>query len=159
MWRSKHRVAWRVVMGCLFTIQVSALSRSFESTCCFVLDVMECLAVQAVLGYFLMLIAMTYQVELFLAVVLGLGVGHTLFNVQEPVSESVDACCVDSVSHNSYFMRLFVASNSTRNRRSLPGVLLRLRPHTKSLLWLREGSDLGLLSYNCEVCFEPSSND
>ena len=39
---------------------------------------------QVTLGYFLMLIAMTYQVELFLGVILGLGCGHTLFNVRPP---------------------------------------------------------------------------
>ena len=52
---------------------------------------------QVVAGYFLMLIAMTYQVELFLAVVFGLGVGHTAFNTKAPVGESVDACCVQEV--------------------------------------------------------------
>jgi len=50
---------------------------------------------QATLGYFLMLVAMTYQVELFLMVVLGLGAGHTLFNLTAPVGESTDACCVE----------------------------------------------------------------
>ena len=53
--------------------------------------------VQATLGYFLMLVAMTYQGELFIAVVAGLGLGHFTFNVSAPVSESADACCVDDV--------------------------------------------------------------
>ena len=36
--------------------------------------------VQVVLGYTLMLVAMTYQLELFLAVAVGLAVGHMVFN-------------------------------------------------------------------------------
>ena len=55
-------------------------------------------AVQATLGYFLMLIAMTYQGELFIAVIFGLGLGHAAFNVSAPVSESADACCVDDAA-------------------------------------------------------------
>ena len=55
-------------------------------------------AVQATLGYFLMLIAMTYQGELFIAVIFGLSLGHAAFNVSAPVSESADACCVDDAA-------------------------------------------------------------
>ena len=69
-WLRKNRLAWTLLIGCIFTTQV-------------------------LLGYFLMLIAMTYQTELFVAVVLGIGVGHTVLNVRAPVGESVDACCVD----------------------------------------------------------------
>ncbi len=64
--------AFVVVMGSIFTVQVT-------------------------LGYLLMLVAMTYQVELFVAVMLGLGGGHMLLNVKAPVGESVEACCVDAV--------------------------------------------------------------
>jgi len=53
---------------------------------------------QVTLGYVLMLIAMTYQAELFIAVVVGLTLGHTALNVKAPVSErSGDACCVTAV--------------------------------------------------------------
>ena len=38
-----------------------------------------------------------YQAELFLAVVLGLTLGHFLFNAKQPVGETTDACCVDAV--------------------------------------------------------------
>ena len=42
----------------------------------------------------LMLVAMTYEVELFLMVVLGLALGHGLFNLNAPVLESAEACCM-----------------------------------------------------------------
>lgn len=45
----------------------------------------------AALGYLLMLCAMTYQVEFFVAVVLGLGIGHLLFNPD--ATERADPCC------------------------------------------------------------------
>ena len=64
--------AYRAAMGLAFTVQVT-------------------------LGYFLMLLAMTYQAEIFIAVCAGLGVGHVLFNVMSPVAESTDACCVEAV--------------------------------------------------------------
>jgi hypothetical protein len=54
--------------------------------------------VQCAIGYLLMLAAMTYQAELFIAVVCGLGLGHLLFNTSQPVGETVDACCVDTVA-------------------------------------------------------------
>merc|ERR1711968_2989 len=46
-------------------------------------------------GYFLMLIAMTYSSGLFSMVILGLVVGHGLFNMKLPVRESTDPCCTD----------------------------------------------------------------
>jgi hypothetical protein len=52
-----------------------------------------CDAVQVTMGYFIMLIAMTYQTELFIMVVLGLTVGHAVFNLDGPVLESAEACC------------------------------------------------------------------
>mmetsp|Transcript_23521 Transcript_23521/g.80154 ORF Transcript_23521/g.80154 Transcript_23521/m.80154 type:complete len:383 (-) Transcript_23521:77-1225(-) len=50
-------------------------------------------ALQGLLGYCLMLLAMTYQAELLAAVVLGLAAGHHAFNRGAPVAESNDACC------------------------------------------------------------------
>jgi hypothetical protein len=49
--------------------------------------------IQVTLGYVAMLVAMTYQVELFLAVVIGLTAGHGIFNLRARVAESADACC------------------------------------------------------------------
>ena len=49
--------------------------------------------IQVTLGYMAMLVAMIYQVELFLAVVIGLTAGHGIFNLRARVTESADACC------------------------------------------------------------------
>lgn len=47
------------------------------------------------IAYICMLVAMTYCVELFIAVVLGLTVGHLVFgNLRSHVKESADPCCV-----------------------------------------------------------------
>lgn len=47
-------------------------------------------------GYLLMLVAMTYQVELLVFVLLGLGAGYHFFGaVDAPVGERVDPCCAD----------------------------------------------------------------
>lgn len=51
------------------------------------------------LGYVAMLIAMTYQVELFFCIVIGLATGFALFNLSEPPPENVDPCCTDG-GHN-----------------------------------------------------------
>jgi len=44
-------------------------------------------------GYFAMLVAMTYSVELFTCMIVGLVLGHALFNSEAAVGESVDPCC------------------------------------------------------------------
>jgi len=44
-------------------------------------------------GYLAMLVAMTYSVELFICMVLGLVMGHAIFNTEAAVGESVDPCC------------------------------------------------------------------
>lgn len=46
-----------------------------------------------VLGYLAMLVAMTYSIELFCCVVLGLCLGHLVFNTKSAVGESIDPCC------------------------------------------------------------------
>lgn len=51
-----------------------------------------------ILGYLAMLVAMTYSVELFLCVCLGIVFGHGILNDQTPVGESIDPCC--AVSQN-----------------------------------------------------------
>lgn len=57
--------------------------------------------VQTILGYFIMLIAMTYQVELFMCVVLGLMMGHATFNLNAPPLATTDPCCVGRDSLDS----------------------------------------------------------
>ena len=47
-------------------------------------------AIQALLGYILMLATMTFAVELLLAVVLGLGVGHAMFFPFTPTAAATD---------------------------------------------------------------------
>merc|ERR1719483_310147 len=44
-------------------------------------------------GYLAMLVAMTYSMELFICMVVGLVLGHAIFNTEAPVGESVDPCC------------------------------------------------------------------
>ena len=48
------------------------------------------------LGYLAMLVAMTYSVELFFCVIIGLMVGHACFNSKAAVGETVDPCCAPS---------------------------------------------------------------
>jgi len=48
-------------------------------------------------GYLAMLVAMTYSVELFFCMVIGLVLGHAIFNTSAPVGESVDPCCASQV--------------------------------------------------------------
>jgi len=49
--------------------------------------------VQTTLGYFLMLIAMTFSSPLFACVVIGLLIGHLIFNLNAPVPEGATPCC------------------------------------------------------------------
>ena len=48
------------------------------------------------LGYLAMLVAMTYSIELFVCVIVGLMVGHACFNSKAAVGETVDPCCAPS---------------------------------------------------------------
>ena len=54
-----------------------------------------------VLGYLAMLVAMTYSIELFLCVVLGLCIGHFIFNTKTIVGESIDPCCASQQQANA----------------------------------------------------------
>ena len=58
-------------------------------------------SMQTALAYALMLIAMTYQLELFVSVIGGLALGHVAFNLRAPVPESADPCCVDEPANRS----------------------------------------------------------
>ena len=50
-------------------------------------------AVQVIMGYAVMLVIMTYNVELFICTITGLVIGHGFFNLNAPVLDSTDACC------------------------------------------------------------------
>eukprot|EP00092_Neocalanus_flemingeri_P083625 GFUD01104975.1.p1 GENE.GFUD01104975.1~~GFUD01104975.1.p1 ORF type:complete len:361 (-),score=100.61 GFUD01104975.1:131-1192(-) len=53
-------------------------------------------------GYLAMLVAMTYSVELFICMVIGLVVGHAIFNTEAAVGESVDPCCASqAIAHTN----------------------------------------------------------
>lgn len=60
-----------------------------------------CYGVHVTLGYFAMLTAMTYSVELFCMIVFGLTAGFALFQHSSPLS-STDPCCgeLDAFSYN-----------------------------------------------------------
>jgi hypothetical protein len=47
------------------------------------------------LGYFMMLVIMAYQTQLFILTVFGLSLGHLVFNIKAPVAEKPDPCCAD----------------------------------------------------------------
>jgi len=57
---------------------------------------------QLTVGYALMLVAMTYRGELFIAVILGIGLGHAMFNVYATPGESIEPCCIEPVSAQTY---------------------------------------------------------
>jgi len=44
-------------------------------------------------GYLIMLVSMTYSIELFIALIAGLTIGHGLFNLSAPPGEDVTPCC------------------------------------------------------------------
>ena len=44
-------------------------------------------------GYLAMLLAMTYQTEIFFAVLVGLSIGYAIFNLRDPIGEGETACC------------------------------------------------------------------
>lgn len=50
-------------------------------------------AVNMLFGYLIMLVTMTFAIELFLWVIIGLAIGHFIFNAKWPVADSVTACC------------------------------------------------------------------
>mmetsp|Transcript_100003 Transcript_100003/g.156347 ORF Transcript_100003/g.156347 Transcript_100003/m.156347 type:complete len:454 (+) Transcript_100003:1-1362(+) len=50
-------------------------------------------ATHRTVGYLVMLLAMTYSVEMFVAVILGLSSGYFVFNASQPVAEGETACC------------------------------------------------------------------
>ena len=55
--------------------------------------VMISFGLNLVLGYLAMLVAMTYSLELFICVVIGIMFGHFFFNTKTAVGETIDPCC------------------------------------------------------------------
>ena len=55
--------------------------------------VISCFALNLLLGYLAMLVIMTYSFELFFSVIVGLVAGHSFFNWNSAVGESIDPCC------------------------------------------------------------------
>lgn len=55
-------------------------------------------AVTRTIGYMVMLVTMTYSYELFIAVVVGLTLGHAIFNLSSSPGEDTTACCQASDS-------------------------------------------------------------
>jgi hypothetical protein len=55
--------------------------------------ILICFGLNLFLGYLAMLVAMTYSVELFLCVLVGIVAGHAVFNLGTPVGETIDPCC------------------------------------------------------------------
>eukprot|EP00931_Biecheleriopsis_adriatica_P120125 TRINITY_DN95260_c0_g1_i1.p1 TRINITY_DN95260_c0_g1~~TRINITY_DN95260_c0_g1_i1.p1 ORF type:complete len:806 (+),score=162.39 TRINITY_DN95260_c0_g1_i1:355-2418(+) len=53
-------------------------------------------AVTRALGYLVMLVTMTYSVELFLSVIVGLTAGHAIFNLETPADSDATPCCAAS---------------------------------------------------------------
>lgn len=79
----------------------------------------------AILGYALMLVAMSYSTELFLMVILGLLIGYILFLVDLPAAVSTDPCCQDEEKD--------IAGKANGSRVGGLGALL-LAPSSHSLL-------------------------
>jgi hypothetical protein len=60
--------------------------------------------IQMNLGYIIMLVTMTYSLELFLMVTLGLTIGYAIFNVKEPalVNNGAECCSVEMSDIQQY---------------------------------------------------------
>ena len=77
-----------ILKGLMRILKSKAIIRFFISLSLF--------GINLALGYMAMLVAMTYSVELFSCVVVGLIIGHAIFNMKQPVGESIDPCCAPS---------------------------------------------------------------
>merc|ERR1719210_3241618 len=60
-----------------------------------------------------MLVAMTYSIELFLCVVLGLMIGHAVFNIKQAVGETIDPCCAPSQDNQPLTLENGILGQST----------------------------------------------
>lgn len=102
---------WKFACGCLVTMFLGFLiefmiylrrrvSRKvhgkYRKLC-----MIGCFGVNLFLGYLAMLVVMTYSLELFLCTIFGIIIGHFVFNIQEPVTQSIDPCCAAHEDHLS----------------------------------------------------------
>ena len=72
--------------------------------------------IQVMLGYLLMLAAMSYNVELFVMVVLGLMCGYACFNLASPPKSNLDPCCADTDIEDVYHLM----GNDTHGKKPRP---------------------------------------
>ncbi len=70
---------------------------------------------QVVCSYLAMLVAMTYSVELFMMICIGLTIGYGLFNVSGPPPANVDPCCTIDDDASKSDIELSPAYNKLRN--------------------------------------------
>jgi hypothetical protein len=90
----------KFVFGCIFVTilgfvieAIILLRRTLTEKGSHSVFILICFALNLFLGYLAMLVAMTYSVELFVCVLLGIVAGHALFNLGTPVGETIDPCC------------------------------------------------------------------
>lgn len=76
-----------------FSIEKASYRRSFCLIASF--------SVQILLSYFLMLVAMTYNVELFCMVCSGIIVGYSFFLIDPHANAVVDHCCPGDIDHST----------------------------------------------------------
>eukprot|EP00092_Neocalanus_flemingeri_P002133 GFUD01002273.1.p1 GENE.GFUD01002273.1~~GFUD01002273.1.p1 ORF type:complete len:546 (-),score=175.52 GFUD01002273.1:534-2171(-) len=84
----------RQLQGRRILLRISGVTRRVSIVLLFGLNIAS--------GYLAMLVAMTYSVELFICMVIGLVVGHAIFNTEAAVGESVDPCCASqAIAHTN----------------------------------------------------------
>lgn len=81
-----------VMIQALTYVRLSLVKKKYGQTCTSLLTLLL-YSIQMVLSYMIMLVAMTYNVELFCMVCTGLMVGYALFHLKMPQPTNTDQCC------------------------------------------------------------------